>query len=51
MKGVGAAGDCVDAHNVDLGALGGGRSVRLGGGRAVRGNIGRTSSPPASSKV
>lgn len=39
MEGVGAAGDSVDAHDVDLGALGGGGSVGVGGGGAVRGNI------------
>ncbi len=39
MEGVGAAGDSVDAHDVDLGALGGGGSVRVGGGGAVQAAI------------
>lgn len=39
VEGVGAAGDGVDAHDVDLGALRGGGSVVVGGDGAVRGDI------------
>lgn len=50
MEGVGAAGDSVDAHDVDLGALRGGGSVGVGGGGAVRGDVCRTDSPAAHNK-
>lgn len=46
VEGVGAAGDGVDAHDVDLGALRGGRSVGVGGVGADWGNIGRSNPPP-----
>lgn len=39
VEGVGAAGDGVDAHDVDLGALGGGGSEGVGGDGAVRGDV------------
>lgn len=51
VEGVGAAGDSVDTHDVDLGAFGGGRSVGLGGGGAVRGAIRRTNPPSANKKT
>lgn len=46
VEGIGAAGDGVDAHDVDLGALGGGGAVGVGGGGAVRRNV-RGGGPPA----
>lgn len=46
VEGVGAAGDGVDAHDVDLGALGGGGSVRVGGDGTVR----RRTNPPSTPK-
>lgn len=46
VEGVGAAGDGVDAHDVDLRTLRGGGSVGVRGGGAVWGVVGGTHPPP-----
>lgn len=50
VEGVGAAGDGVDAHDVHLGALRGGGSVRVRGGWAVWGAVWGTNPPPTDKK-